>query len=416
MRILFAPAMACLRPMRNQLKLPFIGALFLLPTIVAYSVERSEFSQGLVFGLYLLACYVMAAHYFQVQAMWDCVLGTMRGISKGALLEKRAEDKVGGQFLAAHNSMLKVIRNLGGIVGEARTGAERITLAAKEIAAGNANLSHRTEAQASTLEQTASGMEELSGTVKANAESCRTARALADSANEVAVKGGEMVGRVVRTMARIDQSAKKVVDIIGVIEGIAFQTNILALNAAVEAARAGEQGRGFAVVAAEVRSLAQRSAEAAKEIKGLIEESVTSVEEGGALVDETGKIIGEVVKSVQEVTQRIGEIAVASQEQSTGVDEINRAIAQLEEMTQQNAAMVEQASAAATAFEEEAAKVAATVNTFTINVGRASATRPAPARPAVATPVRKPAAARPLAIRSKPVPAAGAPDDEWKEF
>jgi methyl-accepting chemotaxis protein len=363
MRFLFIPAMACLRPMRNQQKLPFIAGLFLLPTALALVLERSAFNQGLEIALYALACYVMVAHYFQVQVMWDSLLGTMRAIGKGQLAALPA-NKLGGQFLMAHANMLKVIGNLGGIVGETRSGAERITVAAKEIAAGNVNLSHRTEEQASTLEETASGMEELSGTVKANAESCKTARSLAERANEVAGKGGEMVHRVIETMSRIDQSSRKVGDIIGVIEGIAFQTNILALNAAVEAARAGEQGRGFAVVASEVRSLAQRSAEAAKEIKGLIEESELSVNEGGQLVSETGKIIAEVVAAVSEVTRRIAEVAVASQEQSTGVDEINKALAQLEEMTQQNAAMVEQASAAAESLEEEAVRLAAGVRKF----------------------------------------------------
>ncbi len=343
-----APAYALLSRMRNEVKFSFMAAFFGVPLFFAAFADPTPLNSQIAVASLVLLAYFMIAFYKQAIKGWNEVLPQLDRLSEGDLNATfgSGTDRV-GQFNEMKGLAGDINAHFGRIVAQARTGAERITLAAKEIAAGNANLSHRTEAQASTLEQTASGMEELSGTVKANAESCRTARALADSANEVAVKGGEMVGRVVRTMARIDQSAKKVVDIIGVIEGIAFQTNILALNAAVEAARAGEQGRGFAVVAAEVRSLAQRSAEAAKEIKGLIEESVTSVEEGGALVDETGKIIGEVVKSVQEVTQRIGEIAVASQEQSTGVDEINRAIAQLEEMTQQNAAMVEQASAAA---------------------------------------------------------------------
>jgi len=411
MRFLFIPAMACLRPMRNQLKLPFIASLFLLPTALSFVLERSAFSQGLAIALYALACYVMVAHYFQVQVMWDSLLGTMRAIGKGQLVAQSA-DKLGGQFLMTHVNMLKVIQNLGGIVGEARSGSERIAVAAKEIAAGNVNLSQRTEQQASALEETAAGMEELSGTVKANADNCKTARALAERANEVAAKGGQMVDRVVETMSRIDQSSKKVSDIIGVIEGIAFQTNILALNAAVEAARAGDQGRGFAVVASEVRSLAQRSAAAAKEIKGLIQASEEGVSEGGKLVTQTGEIIGEVVQAVSEVTRTIGEIAVASQEQSAGVDEINRSLAQLEQMTQQNAAMVEQANAAAAAFEEEAAKVEETVRAFGETGPGAAAprlvreVRPAPSAQKVRFPARK-------SLPNRPVPG---DEDEWTHF
>jgi methyl-accepting chemotaxis protein len=360
-----APAYALLARMRNEVKFSFMAVFSGVPLFFVAFADRTPLNGRIAVASLALLSYLMVAFYKQAIKSWDELLPQLDRLSEGDLnaVFGSGTDRV-GQFNEMKGLAGDINAHFSRIVAQARSGAERITLAAKEIAAGNANLSHRTEAQASTLEQTASGMEELSGTVKQNAESCRNARALADGANEVAAKGGEMVGRVVQTMTRIDQSAKKVVDIIGVIEGIAFQTNILALNAAVEAARAGEQGRGFAVVAAEVRSLAQRSSEAAKEIKGLIEESVTSVEQGGKLVDETGKIIGEVVKSVQEVTRRIGEIAVASQEQSTGVDEINRAVAQLEEMTQQNAAMVEQASAAAVSLEEEALRLAGGVRKF----------------------------------------------------
>jgi methyl-accepting chemotaxis protein len=284
------------------------------------------------------------------------------------------------------------------------------------------NLSQRTEEQASTLEQTASGMEELAATVRQNADNCQLASGLSKSASEVAQKGAQTVHRAVDRMGLIDKSSRKIVDIIGVIEGIAFQTNILALNAAVEAARAGEQGRGFAVVASEVRSLAQRSAQAAKEIKALIEDSVGNVAEGGKLVGEAGKIITEIVVSGQQVNELIGEVAVASREQSAGVEEINKAIVQMEHVTQQNAALVEQVTAATLSFEEEAKRLAAAVSRFKFAGGAQAIV--APARPAPkAAQVQPGAAPRTVAApqraqRPEPaIPAAnrGEPD-EWKEF
>jgi methyl-accepting chemotaxis protein len=250
------------------------------------------------------------------------------------------------------------------ILQQVRASAETINHAAREVSAGHVNLSQRTEEQATTLEETASGMEELSGTVQKNAKNCQLADGLSRGASEVAEKGAQTVHRAVEKMAMIDQSSKKIVDIIGVIEGIAFQTNILALNAAVEAARAGEQGRGFAVVASEVRSLAQRSSQAAKEIKALIEDSVGNVSEGGKLVGEAGGIINEIVTSVRQVSELIGEISQASQEQSSGVGEINKALAQMEAVTQQNAALVEQATAAILSFEEEADRLSVAVRHF----------------------------------------------------
>jgi len=255
---------------------------------------------------------------------------------------------------------------LAGIFAQVQASARAIDGASKEVAAGHVNLSQRTEEQASTLEQTASGMEELAATVKQNADNCQLASGLSKSASEVAQKGAQTVHRAVDRMGLIDKSSRKIVDIIGVIEGIAFQTNILALNAAVEAARAGEQGRGFAVVASEVRSLAQRSAQAAKEIKALIEDSVGNVAEGGKLVGEAGKIIDEIVVGVEQVTKHLSEIAVASREQSAGVEEINKAIVQMEHVTQQNAALVEQVTAATLSFEEEAKRLAAAVGRFKI--------------------------------------------------
>ncbi|WP_124951546.1 methyl-accepting chemotaxis protein [Sulfuriferula thiophila] len=257
--------------------------------------------------------------------------------------------------------------NLSHIVGEVRVGTETISSASGQIATGNLDLSNRTEAQAGSLEETASAMEELTSTVRQNADNARQANQLAVSASEVAVKGGDVVSQVVTTMGTINASARKIVDIIGVIEGIAFQTNILALNAAVEAARAGEQGRGFAVVATEVRSLAQRSAAAAKEIKLLIDDSVEKIEIGNKQAGQAGTTMTEVVSSVQRVTDIMTEISAASREQSQGIDEINRAITQMDESTQQNAALVEEAAAAAKSMQDQAGHLEKLVNKFQID-------------------------------------------------
>jgi methyl-accepting chemotaxis protein len=273
------------------------------------------------------------------------------------------------------------------IVGEVRTGTDTIATASEQIASGNQDLSSRTEEQASSLEQTAASMEELTSTVKQNADNARQANQLAVSASEVAVKGGTVVSQVVDTMGSINASSKKIVDIIGVIDGIAFQTNILALNAAVEAARAGEQGRGFAVVASEVRSLAQRSAAAAKEIKTLIGDSVEKVEEGSKQVEEAGRTMDEIVGSVRRVTDIMGEITAASQEQTSGIEQINQAITQMDQVTQQNAALVEEASAAAQSLQEQAGTLVASVSIFKIE-GTAMATRTGFTR---ITPIAKPA-------------------------
>ena len=256
-----------------------------------------------------------------------------------------------GQLLRA---LKRMSDSLQSTVGRVRSGTETISVAAREIAAGNLDLSARTEAQASSLEQTAAVMEQLTGTVRQNAENAQQANQLALSAAGVAEQGGHAVARVVATMAAIKLSSHKMADIVGVIDGIAFQTNILALNAAVEAARAGEQGRGFAIVAAEVRNLAQRSSGAAREIKGLIAEAVASIDGGGQLADEAGATMREIVASVQHVTGIMGEIATASSEQSDGIEQVNQAICQMDEATQQNAALVEQAAAAAASMQEQA--------------------------------------------------------------
>jgi methyl-accepting chemotaxis protein len=318
---------------------------------------------------------------------------------------------------------MKDMRNsLVGIVGQVRNGTETIGTASREIAAGNTDLSSRTEMQASALEKTASAMEELTSTVKQNADNARQANQLAANASDVARKGGEVVSQVVDTMSSINESANKIVDIIGVIDGIAFQTNILALNAAVEAARAGEQGRGFAVVASEVRSLAQRSAAAAKEIKTLIGDSVEKVERGSKLVGQAGVTMDEVVDSVRRVTDIMGEIASASQEQSAGIEQVNQSIIEMDSMTQQNAALVEEAAAAAQSLQDQAAELARVVSIFKLVEGeeRKQATpvstavvaKPAAVRPPMKK-VAAPAASKPAA---KKAAAATAAADEWEEF
>ncbi len=277
-----------------------------------------------------------------------------------SVVSARSRDETGQMVAAIGQSIARLKEIVAGI----KEAVGSIGTATGEIASGNADLSRRTEEQASSLEETASSMEELTSTVKQNAENARQANQLVHGASTVAVKGGEVVGEVVSTMSSINESSKKIVDIIGVIDGIAFQTNILALNAAVEAARAGEQGRGFAVVASEVRSLAQRSAAAAKEIKALIEDSVGKVDAGSKLVEEAGKTMQEIVTSVKRVTDIMAEITAASQEQSAGIEQVNQAIAKMDQVTQQNAALVEQAAAAAESLEEQAQHLAEAVAVF----------------------------------------------------
>jgi methyl-accepting chemotaxis protein len=278
----------------------------------------------------------------------------------GSQIDASATDEIGQLFAALKEMNASLART----VGQVRLSTDTITVASREIAAGNADLSSRTEAQASSLEETASSMEELTATVRQNANNANQANQLVLNASTVAVRGGEVVRQVVDTMGSIKSSSGKIVDIIGVIDSIAFQTNILALNAAVEAARAGEQGRGFAVVASEVRSLAQRSAGAAKEIKALIGDSVDKVDLGSKLVDGAGRTMDEIVSSVKRVADIMSEIASASQEQSAGIEEVNRAIGQMDEITQQNSALVEQASAAAESMQDQAESLAAAVSIF----------------------------------------------------
>ncbi len=271
-----------------------------------------------------------------------------------------------GQLMRALGAMNA---NLAEIVGRVRNGTGAITVASGEIAAGNQDLSARTEQQAGSLEETAASMEELTSTVKQNAENARQANQLALDASTVASQGGAMVAEVVTTMGEIDASSRKIVDIIGVIDGIAFQTNILALNAAVEAARAGEQGRGFAVVATEVRNLAQRSATAAREIKALIDDSVQKVQAGSSQVDRAGATMNEIVRSIGQVTVIMNEIASASEEQRAGIEQVNNAIVEMDRVTQQNAALVEQATAAAQSMQDQADQLAQVVGTFKLEHG-----------------------------------------------
>jgi methyl-accepting chemotaxis protein len=284
-------------------------------------------------------------------------------------IDVRGQDEIGQLLQSLHEMQA----NLSRLVLRVRQGSEGVATASAEIAQGNHDLSARTEQQASALEETAASMEELGSTVKQNADSARQANQLALNASSVAVQGGQVVNQVVETMKGINESSRKISDIISVIDGIAFQTNILALNAAVEAARAGEQGRGFAVVASEVRSLAQRSAEAAKEIKQLIGTSVERVEHGTALVDQAGSTMTEVVDSIQRVTDIVGEISAASSEQSSGVSQVGEAVQQMDQATQQNAALVEEMAAAASSLKAQAQDLVQVVAAFQVDEEPATA-------------------------------------------
>ncbi|MDO0846736.1 methyl-accepting chemotaxis protein [Xanthomonas campestris pv. campestris] len=337
-------------------------------------------------------------------------------------LTARMEGDFHGVFARMRDDANTTALQLSGIVGRIQQAAQSITGSASEIAAGNNDLSQRTEQQAANLEETAASMEELTSTVKQNAESARQANQLAIGAAGVASQGGHVVSQVVDTMSGIQTSSKKIAEIISVIDGIAFQTNILALNAAVEAARAGEQGRGFAVVASEVRTLAQRSAGAAKEIKHLIDDSVGKVTQGAALVDQAGKTMADIVSSVQRVTDIMGEISAASQEQSAGIEQVNQTVTQMDEATQQNAALVEEATAAARSMEDQAQQLTEAVALFRLSTELESVTRATPvvrAQAAVARPAAKAAA---LAKPSKPVVRAApravttSNESDWAEF
>jgi len=357
-------------------------------------------------------------------------------ISVGDLTQRidvAGQDEIGHLYAAVK----RLQDNLGRSVGSVRAGLEQISRGTQEIVAGNADLSSRTEQQAASLQQTAASMEQLASTVKQNADNARQANQLAATASEVAQRGGQAVGEVVSTMEGISASSRKIADIVGVIDSIAFQTNILALNAAVEAARAGEQGKGFAVVASEVRALAQRSAHAAKEIKDLIDDSVKKVSEGSQQVERAGATMQEIVSSVARVTDIMGEISAATTEQSSGIDQINMAVTQMDGVTQQNAALVEQAARSVSELRDQVSqvngamsvyrlsgpsgKVIDVTNTASANASprevkpaaRASSASAAGA-PRVAAPALKPA--KPAAIPASKPAAAQTAEDDWEEF
>ncbi len=416
---------------------------------LALAAEHArEVSDGLARGQTILAALLVAALALGGLMAWSIArsvtapvneaVRAAETIASGDLtqrVESQRRDEL-GDLLRTVGRMQDSLRTL---VGQVRASSDSIGTASTEIASGNQDLSSRTEQTASNLQQTASSMEQLTGTVRQSADSARQANQLAASAAEVAQRGGSVVSQVVSTMDEINSASRKISDIIGTIDGIAFQTNILALNAAVEAARAGEQGRGFAVVAGEVRTLAQRSAEAAREIKALIGASVEKVDTGSKLVADAGSTMNEIVASVQRVTDIIGEITAAASEQSDGIGQVNTAVTQLDQMTQQNAALVEQSAAAAESLKDQAQRLAQVVASFRL----ASSVEPArPAAPAVvasaakkpaaklvAKPVAKPAAparaAAPVkpvetkAPEAKPAPArviAAPADGEWETF
>ncbi|AOB33602.1 chemotaxis protein [Bordetella sp. H567] len=332
-----------------------------------YNLVLAAVAAGGVIALLLVLATYMFLRRRVVQPLADAVRHFDR-IAGGDLTETVAAGS-NNEIGALYAAMKRMQESLTRTVSAVRRGVDEINVGSREISAGNTDLSSRTEQQAASLEETAASMEELASTVKQNAENARQANQLAASASDVAERGGSAVAEVVNTMQGISGSSRKISEIVSVIDGIAFQTNILALNAAVEAARAGEQGKGFAVVAGEVRSLAQRSAQAAKEIKALIEDSVTKVGAGSQQVERAGATMQEIVASVKRVTDIMGEISAASEEQSTGIDQVNRAVSQMDEVTQQNAALVEEAAAAAGSLQEQAQRLAEAVSVFKINEG-----------------------------------------------
>ena len=387
-------------------------------------------SSGLALAVTVLVAGMGLLLARRIAASLANAIGVARIIAGGDLsaqISATSQDEVGQLMTALAEMSDSLVR----IVAEVRSGTESINTASGEIAAGNLDLSARTEQQAGSLEETASAMEELTATVRQNADNARQAQQMAVSASDKAAHGGVVMGDVIRTMEAIDSSSSKIADIIGVIDGIAFQTNILALNAAVEAARAGEQGRGFAVVATEVRNLAHRSASAAKDIKVLIEASVRNVGNGSELVTQTGTTMDEIVSSIRRVTDIMAEISAAGREQELGIGQINQAVAEMDTVTQQNAALVEEAAAASESMQEQAAALAEMVSIFKLDAAHSG---PAAAKPALRKPVvaagssalKRPAlrlapasaAAAPAPAAAKPRPAKPMADSsgEWEEF
>ncbi|MBX9606476.1 MAG: PAS domain S-box protein [Gammaproteobacteria bacterium] len=381
-----------------------------------YAPVKDE--MGRVFKVVKIATDITAQKRYElsVAELLRATSAVMSEVQRGNLT-MTLDGEYEGEFAVLQRAVNGTIEQLRDVVGRIRTGALNINSAASEVAKGNTELSTRTEEQASSLEETAASMEEMTSTVQQNAENSRQANELAASARDQAAEGGEVVGRAVDAMSAINQSSRKIADIIGVIDEIAFQTNLLALNAAVEAARAGEQGRGFAVVASEVRNLAQRSASAAKEIKALINDSVGKVAEGSRLVDESGRTLTTIVAAVRKVSDIIADIAVASEEQSSGISQVNTAVTQMDQMTQQNAALVEQAAAAAESMDEESRGLIELVQFFDLGgdngaarVERRSADRPWTGKSAPS--VRVASGAAPM----KSARAAAAGGDVWEEF
>jgi methyl-accepting chemotaxis protein len=327
------------------------------------------------------------------------------------------EEEFEGEFKELGDAINGFVGQLSDTISQISSAATTINDASTEIAQGNADLSSRTEQQASSLEETASSMEELTGTVRLNSENANQANSLASEASTVAIEGGNIIGKVVETMSSINESANKISDIIGVIDGIAFQTNILALNAAVEAARAGEQGRGFAVVASEVRTLAQRSANAAKDIKELISDSVSKIENGNVLVNQSGDTMEKVVTSIKRVNDIMSEIAAASAEQATGIDEVGKAITQMDEVTQQNAALVEEAAAAAESLQSQAVQLTDRVASFKLDDSQQEYQQTATPRKALNSPVPRASKPKKMApVAQKKINTASPQDDEWENF
>ncbi|HJV02396.1 MAG TPA: methyl-accepting chemotaxis protein [Burkholderiaceae bacterium] len=365
----------------------------------------------------LLVTAVLAVQLYRIiNASLGNIRGTLEQVSQSLDLTHQVEIERMDEIGHTAQAFNRLLRQIAGVVGTARSSADAVQLASQQIAEGTADLASRTAQQAAALEETASCMDQLRSTVSQNADNARQANQLAQSASQVAADGGGVVDQVIQTMGSINESSRKIVDIISVIDGIAFQTNILALNAAVEAARAGEQGRGFAVVAGEVRSLAQRSAAAAKEIKVLIDDSVEKVDSGTRLVEQAGTTMGHVVTSVQQVSDIVAEISSATAEQNSGIAQVHEAVAQMDQGTQQNAALVEQTAAASQNMQDQASDLAQAVSAFTIDMAGAPVAprraAPVPAKPAASARALAPTPA-PAAVRQ---PAKAAAASEWEEF